>query len=68
MSQRLIHIVDDEDSVRRSAGFMLKTSGFLVQPWSSGVEFLKEVRNVEPGCILLDVRMPEMDESGRAHV
>ena len=61
MSQRLIHIVDDEDSVRRSAGFMLKTSGFLVQPWSSGVEFLKDVRNVEPGCILLDVRMPEMD-------
>jgi two-component system response regulator FixJ len=61
MSQRLIHIVDDEDSVRRSAGFMLKTSGFAVQPWASGVEFLKEVRNVEPGCVLLDVRMPEMD-------
>lgn len=61
MSQRLIHIVDDEDSVRRSAGFMLKTSGFAVQPWASGVEFLREVRSVEPGCVLLDVRMPEMD-------
>lgn len=62
MSQpRLIHIVDDEDSVRRSASFMLKTSGFAVQGWPSGVAFLKEARNVEPGCILLDVRMPEMD-------
>ena len=62
MSQpRLIHIIDDEDSVRRSASFMLKTSGFSVQAWASGVAFLKEVRHVEAGCILLDVRMPEMD-------
>ncbi len=62
MSQpRLIHIIDDEDSVRRSASFMLKTSGFSVQAWDSGVAFLKEVRHVEAGCILLDVRMPEMD-------
>jgi len=59
--KRLIHIVDDEESIRRSAGFMLKTCGFAVRTWSSGVAFLKEVRHVEPGCILLDVRMPEMD-------
>lgn len=58
---RLIHIIDDEESVRRSAGFMLKTSGFSVQTWASGVAFLKEVRHVDAGCILLDVRMPEMD-------
>lgn len=58
---RLIHIIDDEDAVRRSASFMLKTSGFTVQTWPSGVAFLKEVRHVEAGCILLDVRMPEMD-------
>ncbi|MEO6215470.1 MAG: response regulator FixJ [Sphingomonas sp.] len=62
MSQkRLIHIVDDEDAIRRSASFMLKTSGFDVETWSSGTAFLKEVRHAAPGCILLDVRMPEMD-------
>jgi two-component system, LuxR family, response regulator FixJ len=61
MTDRLIHIIDDEDSVRRSASFMLKTSGFQVQSWESGVAFLKEVRHLDPGCILLDVRMPEMD-------
>lgn len=61
MTDRLIHIIDDEDSVRRSASFMLKTSGFQVQSWESGVAFLKEVRQLDPGCILLDVRMPEMD-------
>ena len=59
--RRMIHIVDDEDAIRRSASFMLKTSGFDVQTWASGVAFLKGVRTVQAGCILLDVRMPEMD-------
>jgi two-component system response regulator FixJ len=59
--KRLVHIIDDEEAVRRSAGFMLKTSGYAVRNWASGVAFLKEVRHAEAGCILLDVRMPEMD-------
>jgi two-component system response regulator FixJ len=59
--RRLIHIIDDEESVRRSASFMLKTSGFAVESWPSGVAFLKEAAHVAAGCILLDVRMPEMD-------
>ena len=58
---RTIHLIDDEESIRRSAGFMLRTSGFDVKTYASGVEFLKEVKNADPGCILLDVRMPEMD-------
>jgi len=53
--------VDDEEAIRRSASFMLKTSGFAVQTWPSGAAFLKEVRHAEYGCILLDVRMPEID-------
>lgn len=61
MTKRLIHLVDDEEAIRRSAGFLLKTSGFEVRTYASGVEFLKEARTAEPGCILLDVRMPEMD-------
>ena len=59
--RRMIHIVDDEEAIRRSAGFMLKTSGFSVATYASGIAFLREVRHAEPGCILLDVRMPEMD-------
>ncbi|MFC0146651.1 response regulator transcription factor [Sphingobium scionense] len=59
--RRMIHIVDDEEAIRRSAGFMLKTSGYTVATYPSGVAFLREVRHVEPGCILLDVRMPELD-------
>ncbi|WP_326914376.1 response regulator transcription factor [Sphingopyxis chilensis] len=58
---KLVHIVDDEDAIRRSASFMLKTSGYSVQTWASGAAFLKEVRHAPEGCVLLDVRMPEMD-------
>lgn len=59
--KKLIHIVDDEDTIRRSVSFMLKTSGYQVETWSSGQAFLKEVKHAEHGCILLDVRMPEID-------
>ncbi len=59
--RRQIYLVDDDDAVRRSAGFMLKTAGFAVESFASGVEFLKEAATLEPGCILLDVRMPVMD-------
>lgn len=59
--RRLVHIVDDEDAIRRSASFMLRTAGFDTRTYQSGVEFLKEVKHVDPGCVLLDVRMPGMD-------
>ena len=61
MSDRIVHLVDDDEAIRRSAGFMLKTSGYKVSAYPSGVELLKEGKDLPPGCILLDVRMPEMD-------
>jgi len=60
VSDRVVHLVDDDEAVRRSAGFMLRTSGYTVKSYASGVELLKE-KEIAPGCILLDVRMPEMD-------
>ena len=59
--RRLIHIVDDEESIRKSASFLLRTAGFDVRTYASGVAFLKEARHADPGCVLLDIRMPEMD-------
>ena len=61
MSDRIVHLVDDDEAIRRSAGFMLKRSGYQVEAYSSGVELLKEAKELSRGCILLDVRMPEMD-------
>jgi two-component system response regulator FixJ len=40
---------------------MLKTSGFHVRAYESGVDLLKSAANLETGCILLDIRMPGMD-------
>ena len=57
----LVHIVDDEDSIRRSLGFLLSTAGYRVRRWEDGVAFLKGVDANEPACVLLDVRMPGMD-------
>lgn len=59
--KKWVHIVDDEEAIRRSASFMLKTSGYAVETWPTGAAFLREVRHAAEGCILLDVRMPEMD-------
>lgn len=58
---KLVHIVDDDDSVRRSASFMLKHAGYRVESYASGPDFLKDVKAAERGCVLLDVRMPGMD-------
>lgn len=60
-SDRTVYLIDDDDAVRRSAGFMLKTAGFAVKSYESGMAFLKEAKELGPGCILLDVRMPGMD-------
>ena len=60
-AERLIHLVDDDASVRRSVGFMLKTAGFQVRAFEDGTDLLKCAAELEDGCILLDIRMPGMD-------
>lgn len=60
-TERRVHLVDDDEAIRRSASFMLRTSGLLVSTYASGVELLKGAGTITEGCILLDVRMPEMD-------
>lgn len=58
---RLVHIVDDDEAIRRSVGFALKTSGFQVDLYENGGEILKSAPHLGLGCILLDIRMPGMD-------
>jgi two-component system, LuxR family, response regulator FixJ len=60
-AQRIVHLVDDDEAIRRSVSFMLRTSGLVVRTYASGVELLEAGQALEPGCILLDVRMPGMD-------
>jgi len=61
MSERQVYLVDDEAPVRRSLGFMLKTSGYEVEQFESGESFLKAAGQLAPGCVLLDVRLGGLD-------
>lgn len=60
-ARRTIHLIDDDEGVRRSVGFLLRTAGFDVATYPSGVAFLAAVDSATTGCILVDVRMPEID-------
>jgi two-component system response regulator FixJ len=57
----IVHLVDDDEAIRRSASFMLRTSGYRVTTYGSGAELLGAIEGIAHGCILLDVRMPDMD-------
>jgi two-component system response regulator FixJ len=59
--KRIVHLVDDEEAIRRSAGFLLRTAGFEVMTYESGTAFLAAVGHAAPGCVLLDIRMPGLD-------
>jgi two-component system response regulator FixJ len=56
-----VYLVDDEAAVRRSVSFMLKTAGYDVESFESGEAFLKAAPHLEPGCVLLDVRLAGLD-------
>jgi len=61
MSDKRVYLVDDEAPVRRSLGFMLKTSGYDVEQFETGEAFLREAGHLAPGCVLLDVRLGGLD-------
>jgi two-component system, LuxR family, response regulator FixJ len=56
-----VHVVDDEESIRRSLDFLLRTAGYSVEKWENGEAFLKGADRSVQACVLLDVRMPGMD-------
>jgi two-component system response regulator FixJ len=57
----LVVVVDDDESVRQSAQRLIRSFGYRVEAFASGAEFLAGVDYVGACCLLLDVRMPEMD-------
>lgn len=54
----LVHVIDDDDDVRQSLDFLLRSAGMQVQTYESGAAFLDALPGIETGCILTDVRMP----------
>jgi two-component system response regulator FixJ len=58
---RIVHFVDDDEAVRRSASLMLRSLRYAVKTYASGADLLEAAAELAPGPILLDVRMPGMD-------
>ena len=54
----LIHIVDDDDSLRSALQRLLAAAGYRVKAYASAGEFLLDPPADAPGCLLLDLRMP----------
>lgn len=57
----LVHIVDDDASVRDSLAILLESAGFSVKAHGSAREFLHALPDHPAGCVLTDVQMPELN-------
>jgi two-component system, LuxR family, response regulator FixJ len=56
----VVFIVDDDEAVRGSLRLLLKSVGLTPNAMGSAREFLTKYDSTQPGCLVLDVRMPEM--------
>jgi two-component system response regulator FixJ len=61
MENNLIHVVDDDEAMRESLAFLLGSSGFAVRLYDGAPAFLSHLDELPVGCILSDIRMPEID-------
>lgn len=61
MSDRIVHIVDDEAPVRASLAFLLMSAGFAVKTHESGPAFLANLGDPTRACLVTDLRMPDMN-------
>jgi two-component system response regulator FixJ len=60
MSEPTVHVVDDDDAMRDSLAFLLEAAGLEARTYDSAGALLTRVSDLEPGCILTDIRMPGM--------
>jgi two-component system, LuxR family, response regulator FixJ len=59
-AQPLVHIVDDDEGLRESLAFLLRTANLEVRSFESAKAFLDKLPHAMPGCVITDVRMPDM--------
>ena len=59
-AQPVVHIVDDDEGLRESLAFLLRTANLEVRSFESAKAFLDKLPHAMPGCVITDVRMPDM--------
>ncbi|MEZ6024047.1 MAG: response regulator FixJ [Hyphomonadaceae bacterium] len=61
MAEQVVHIVDDDAPMRDSLSFLLDAEGLANRTYESAGPLLARLDALEPGCIITDIRMPEMN-------
>lgn len=61
MSEAVVYIVDDDEAVRESLAALLESFGYRPAAFASARDFLAACPATATGCLLADVRMPDMD-------
>jgi two-component system response regulator FixJ len=52
------YVIDDDEAVRESIEFLLRTAGITVKTYDSAAAFLAVAPTISSGCVITDVRMP----------
>ncbi|HET7288162.1 MAG TPA: response regulator transcription factor [Pyrinomonadaceae bacterium] len=58
MSNDMVFVIDDDESIRESLKSLMRSVGLGVETFASAQEFLQSTRPDVPACLILDVRMP----------
>ncbi len=59
--QFTVHVVDDDESIRSALSRLFRSTGHSVKTFESAQAYLAEASPEEPGCVVLDIKMPGMD-------
>ena len=59
--EQCVYIVDDDEAVRDSLSALLASKGYAVTSFASARGFLAVTQSLPAGCLIVDIRMPEMD-------
>ena len=59
-SDSVAQVIDDDEAVRHSIGFLLRSANIEAKVYDSAVAFLAALPAIKSGCVVTDVRMPEM--------
>jgi two-component system response regulator FixJ len=60
MTDPIVHLIDDDEAIRTSLSFVLEMHDLPARTYGSALEFLDVADSLKDGCVVTDVRMPEM--------
>lgn len=56
----VVHVIDDDEAVRRSLEFLLRSARYETRTYETALAFLNALPDIRAGCVVTDVKMPEM--------